>query len=98
MHLFTSKQTILAKSFAEPLGEGWQWYRLGCGRVSQDTRIWVTRRWGIFLPCMYYNELWGKDYDVWISAKLTGPKYGLSSKDGKSDIWVDRMVLVEPEQ
>ena len=96
MHLFTSKRTILTKSFEKPLGEGWQWYHLGCGRVSQDTRIWVTRSWGIFLPCMYYNELWDKDYDVWISAKLTGPKYGLASKDGTSDIWVDRMVLVEP--
>ena len=98
MHLFTSKRSLCAKSFDRPLGEGWQWYHLGRGRVTNDVRIWVTRGWGIFLPCMYYSELWGKDLDVWISAKLTGPKYGMASCDGTSDIWVDRIVLAEPKE
>jgi len=35
--------------------------------------------------------------NVWVSAKFTGPKYGFPSADGKSEIRVDRVVLVKPE-
>lgn len=94
---YVAKRGIVSATFEKPLGEGWHWYHVGRGRPSADTRIWVTRTWWIYVHGKRFCEIWDRDWDVWVSAKFTGPKYGFPSADGKSAVWVDRVVLAGPQ-
>ncbi len=93
-----AKRVVRGASFDKPAGEGWHWYHIGTGHVSAKTMFWMTRSWQIFVPGERFVEIWDKDWDMWVSAKFTGPAYGFPSKDGKSYVWIDRMILVEPEE
>ena len=92
-----SKRTIVSRSFERPIGPGWNWYCVGRGRPTAKTRLWVTRTWSIFVHGSRYCEIWDKDWEMWVSAKFTGPVFGQPSDDGMSRVWIDRVVLVEPE-
>lgn len=92
-----TKHCTVAKNFEKPQGEGWHWYHIGTGRVSANATIFMTRSWLIWVASSRFVETWDKDWDMWVSAKFTGPKYGFTSADGKSHVWIDRMILVEPD-
>ena len=80
-----------------PLGEGWNWYHIGRARTTAHSRVWLTHGWWVLLNGKRYPEMGNREWDFWASIKFTGPKYGMPSKDGKSNIWIDRIVLVAPE-
>ena len=88
-------RSIVSAKFDKPIGEGWQWYYIGRGRPTANSRIWITRSWFVYVNGKRFCEIWDKDWDIWVSAKFTGPKYGMYSADGKSDVWIDRVVLVK---
>lgn len=52
--------------------------------------------WIVQLP-LGMDELVGKTFDIWVSAKLSGPHFHPGT-EGPNYIWIDRIVLVEPEE
>ncbi len=92
------KRELVSAKFDRPLGEGWHWYHIGRAVPTADTYIWVSRNSGVHVNGRRYCEIWDREWDFWVSVKFTGPKYGMPSKDGKSSIWIDRIVLVAPDR
>lgn len=92
------KRELVSAKFDRPLGEGWHWYHIGRAVPTADTYIWVSRNSGVHVNGRRYCEIWDREWDFWVSVKFTGPKYGMPPKDGKSSIWIDRVVLVAPDR
>lgn len=56
---------------------------MGCPNLSRDVHV----------P----NDLPGaQDWEVWVSAKFTGPAYIRDSTDEENGFYLDRVVLVRP--
>ena len=90
-------KTIISTKFDKPYGKGYNWYKLpGIIHLPKDGYVYLTRAWttkvGLSNP-----EIAERDFEIWASVKFTGPKFFADSKD-KNYIYIDRVVLVEPQK
>ncbi|MBT3377975.1 MAG: DUF4838 domain-containing protein [Lentisphaerae bacterium] len=91
-----ARKGITSKTFKQPLGEpGYNWYQLGPVTIPKDGYVYTSRAWTTKLQTGV-DELVGKTFDIWVSAKLSGPHFRPGST-GSDHIWIDRIVLLEPE-
>ena len=91
-------RSLCGAKFDKPLSsEGeYAWYRVGEADLAKDTDIILTPTWELTLAVKYRSELFGKRWEIFVSAKYTGPKYHPGSKE-PNRIYIDRVVLVEKE-
>ena len=90
-------KTLNSKQFDKPLGKGYNWYKLsGLTRVPKWGYIYLTRAWTTQLD-ISNPVLFDKEFEIWASVKFTGPKFFADSTD-KNYIYIDRVVLVEPQK
>ena len=57
--------------------------------------VYVSGSWTVQLDLRRRSDLYGKTFDVWVSAKLSGRKF-FADDDSPSRISIDRVVFVEP--
>ena len=90
-------KTLASKQFDKPLGKGYNWYKLpGLTRIPKWGYIYLTRAWTTQLDVS--NPLLAdKEFEIWASVKFTGPKFFADSTN-KNYIYIDRVVLVEPQK
>lgn len=80
-------------------------YRVGCWRILPGTRLWGHKSWLVgCLELEYAYSPPGPDgtpndniWEVWVSAKFTGPAYIRGSTDQENGYYLDRVILVRPE-
>ena len=91
----------LKKTLAEPQfnnipdGAGYHWYKLPVLAMPSDGYVFITRSWTIQVP-VPCRALYGKPFEVWISAKHVGEQF--HAGQGKPEyIYVDRLVFIEPQ-
>ncbi len=85
------------KGFEKPLGKGYNWYKFGkTVRLPKQGYIYMTRSWTTQLNAAP-PEFNGKEFEIWVSVKFTGPKF-FSDEQGKSYIYIDRVALIVPEK
>lgn len=81
-------------------------YKVGRWRILPGTRLWGHKGWHMgCLDIEYaYKKPPGADakpdanvWDVWVSAKFTGPAYIRGSTDKENGYYMDRVVLVKPD-
>ncbi len=91
--------TITSKEFETvPEDTGYNWYTLDkTVKIPEKGYVYVTRAWTVQLPLNSLPELVGKEFEIWVSAKLVGEQFYPSQKDKKEYIYVDRFLLVEPK-
>ena len=87
---------VISKTFGAPIGKGYNWYKLGSTIMPKDGYIYLTRSWTTQLRTAQ-AEIAEKEFEIWASVKFTGPKFFQDSTD-KNYIYVDRIVLIEPEK
>ncbi|MBO4344444.1 MAG: DUF4838 domain-containing protein [Victivallales bacterium] len=88
--------TVLNTSIKPSQEPGYHWYCAGKVKIQPNGYVYVTRAWTTKLQTGR-RGLVGNEYEIWFSAKFTGPKY-INGQDGQKDyIYIDRMLLVEPK-
>ena len=87
--------TLTTRTFTEiPAEKGYHWYKIPVMTMPSDGYVFITRAWTIQVP-MPCSDIWGKPFEVWVSAKHVGEQY--HAGQGKPEyIYVDRVVFVEP--
>lgn len=80
-------------------------YKVGRWRVLPGTRVWGHKLW--LLNCLDVEYAYSppgpeakadaNDWEVWVSAKFTGPAYIQGSQDKENGFFIDRVILVRPE-
>ncbi|MBU0608831.1 MAG: DUF4838 domain-containing protein, partial [Armatimonadetes bacterium] len=80
-------------------------YKVGRWRMLPGTRLWGHRSW--LVGCLDIGDACAAhgadpgpnatDWEVWVSAKFTGPAYVRGSTDKENGYYLDRVVLVKPE-
>ncbi len=87
--------TLTTRTFTEiPAGKGYHWYKIPAMTMPTDGYIYITRAWTIQVP-MPCSDIWGKPFEVWVSAKHVGEQF--HAGQGKPEyIYIDRVVFVEP--
>ena len=77
----------------------YHWYKVGIWRITPGTHLWGHSSWSA--AC---HSLFGKiavpteaPWEVWVSAKFTGPAYIRDSKDTENGFYLDRVILVRPD-
>ena len=92
-----NKKTLTNVTYQRPHKKGYAWYSGGKVRIPEDGSIFVTRSWYVSQKTgSISSSLIGKEYEIFVSAKFTGPLYW-ADEQGESHIYIDRMLLVEPE-
>ena len=79
-------------------------YKMGRWRILPGTRLWGHKSWTVgCLDIEYAYRPPGpdatpdaNDWDVWVSAKFTGPAYIRGSPDKENGYYMDRVILVRP--
>ena len=88
--------TTFSPKFDKPIGVGYNWYRMGkTVRLPFHSFIWMTRAWTTQLPSAH-SYIYGREFEIWVSVKFTGPKFFADSNDGNF-IYIDRVLLVSPQ-
>jgi hypothetical protein len=88
--------TVLNATINHSQERGYHWYCAGKVKIQPNGYVYVTRAWTTKLQTGR-RGLVGNEYEIWVSAKFTGPKY-INGQDGQKDyIYIDRMLLVEPK-
>ncbi len=92
--------TITSKEFEKvPEDTGYNWYTLDkIVKIPERGYVYVTRAWTVQLPLNSLPELVGKEFEIWVSAKLVGEQFYPAQKGRKEYIYVDRFLLVEPKK
>ncbi|MEN9358887.1 MAG: hypothetical protein RL095_422 [Verrucomicrobiota bacterium] len=73
-------------------------YKVGLCRMLPGTRLWGHSSWTFACHDIEYaHKAEANDWEVWVSAKFTGPAYIRDSQDKQSHFYVDRVLLVNPE-
>ena len=91
-----AKKGLGVKSFAKPAGgPGYGWYELGAVTIPKDGYVYTSRAWTTKLQTGV-AELVGNTYEIWVSAKLSGPHFHAGTA-GPDYIWIDRIILLEPK-
>ena len=57
----------------------------------------MTREWTTQLKTSY-PQLIGKTFEIWASVKFTGKQFHPEQVDEHEYIYIDRVVLIEPEK
>ena len=93
---FGQKKGLCGAKFDKPLSseKEYAWYRVGEADLDKDTDVILTPSWELSLAVKYRSELFGKRWEIFVSAKYTGPKYHPGSTE-PNRIYIDRVVLVE---
>ena len=87
-----TKKSLGGGSFAKVAGDGYHWYRLGKVKFSDNCYLWLTRAWTTQLRADNFSDLSGKELELWVSVKFTGPMFRPGTS-GDSFIWIDRVLL-----
>ena len=82
-------------SFKTVKGDGYHWYRLCRAKFNDRCYLWLTRAWTTQLKTGNFPDLSGKELELWVSVKFTGPMFRPGTK-GDSYIWIDRVILAVP--
>lgn len=90
-----AKKSLGNGSFKTVKGDGYHWYRLCRAKFNDRCYLWLTRAWTTQLKTGNFPNLFGKDLELWVSVKFTGPMFRPST-DGESYIWIDRVILAVP--
>ena len=90
-----ARKGLAMKTFEEPpQKQGYNWYELGKVTIPKDGYVYTSRAWTTKLQTGL-PELIGNTYDIWVSAKLSGPQF-YPGAEGPEYIWIDRIILLEP--
>ncbi|MCR5379750.1 MAG: DUF4838 domain-containing protein [Lentisphaeria bacterium] len=90
-------KTLISTTFEKPTAKGYNWYKLPrIIHLPKDGYVYLTRAWTTKLD-VSNPEIAEKDFEIWASVKFTGPKFFADSTD-KNYIFIDRVVLVEPQK
>ena len=92
-----NRKTLTSKTYSKPLKKGYAWYGAGKARIPENGYVYVTRSWNISQRTGSIGRLIGNEYEIYVSAKFTGPLYW-PDEQGESHIYIDRIILVEPKQ
>ena len=90
-----NEKTLSSRTYDKPLKKGYAWYSGGKVRIPEHGTIYVTRSWYVSQSTTPITSLKGNEYEIFVSAKFTGPLYWPDEK-GPSHICIDRILLVEP--
>ena len=80
--------------------EKYHWYKLGAFEFGRNTIVWgwfwvitadMRGAWTNADGLDGYNT-----WDVWVSAKFTGPAYVPGSVK-RNGVWIDQVILTKPE-
>ena len=78
----------------------YHWYKLGRCGIRPGTYLYGHDQWRIQLALdrVYVQDdnPEGNQWDVWVSAKFTGPAYVNGSAEAECGFYVDRVVLATP--
>ncbi len=87
---------LFTKTFTKIIdGSGYHWYKIPANEMPFDGYVFFKYTWTIQVP-IPCSALWGKPFEVWISAKHVGELF--HNGQGKPEyIYVDRVVFIEPE-
>ncbi len=91
-----NKKTLSNITYAKPLKKGYAWYSGGKVKIPEMGYVFVTRAWTVSQRTWSIGSLTGNEYEIFVSAKFTGPLYWPDEK-GESHIYIDRILLVEPK-
>ena len=78
-----------------PFKKGYNWYPLGKVKLGKDSFFYFSRAWTLQVG-MDDPYLDGKEVEVFVRLKFTGPKFLSDSKDKRSFTYVDRIIMVDP--
>ena len=88
--------TITTKTYTKIIdGPGYHWYKIPVITMPNDGYVFITRAWTIQVP-IPCSELWGKPFEVWISAKHVGEQFH-PGQGTPEYIYIDRVVFIEPK-
>ena len=90
-----TKKSLGGGSVKNVAGDGYRWYSLGKAKFSDNCYLWLTRAWTTQLRAGNFSDLSGKELELWVSVKFTGPMFRPGTS-GDSFIWIDRVLLVIP--
>ncbi|MBO4344320.1 MAG: DUF4838 domain-containing protein [Victivallales bacterium] len=92
-------QSLGDKKFSKiPDGPGYHWYKLDAPvKIPQNGLFYMTREWTTQLKTGY-PELIGRTFEIWASAKFTGKQFHPEQVNEHEYIFIDRVVLIEPEK
>ena len=90
-----NKKTLSSRRYKKPLRKGYAWYSGGKVHIPKRGTVYVTRSWRVSLSTSSIAGLKGNEYEIFVSARFTGPLYWPDEK-GPSHIYIDRILLVEP--
>ena len=91
-----NKKILSDIKYDKPLKKGYAWYNGGKVRIPQKGYVFITRSWNVSQRTWAIHSLTGNEYEIFVSAKFTGPLYWPDEK-GESHIYIDRILLVEPQ-
>jgi hypothetical protein len=79
-------------------------YKVGRWRILPGTRLWGHKSW--LVSCLELENAYSppgpdapanaNEWEVWVSAKFTGPAYIRDSRDTENGYFMDRIILVKP--
>ena len=75
-------------------GEGYNWYKFQEGMMPPSQWIYMSKGWGIGTRSNALALMAGKDCEVYLALKFTGPDYFPGSTE-ENAIYVARMLMVE---
>lgn len=76
-------------------GPGYNWYKVGSSKLYPDSYVWATWPWvrqiqvGGLLDPANPDQI----FDVWVSLKFEGPKFGVGNKPNA--VYIERTALVK---
>ncbi len=91
-----NKKTLSIIKYARPLKKGYAWYSGGKVTIPEKGYVFATRAWTVSQRTWSIGSLTGNEYEIFVSAKFTGPLYWQDEKGG-SHVYIDRILLVEPK-
>ena len=89
-----NEKTLIEHNIDISQGSGYHFYYVGKLKIPEKGVVFLSRSWRIQLDTTR-GELVGKEYDIWFSARFTGPRY-MKGETGPDFVFVDRIILVEP--
>ena len=90
-----TKKSLGSGSFAKVEEDGYRWHRLCKVKLTDSCYLWLTRAWTTQLRVGNFSDLSGKELELWVSVKFTGPMFRPGTQ-GESFIWIDRVILAVP--
>ena len=95
--LGTLDKKVYKTRFKPPYEKGYRWHSLGKVTLGKDSFFFFTRAWTLQIG-MDDPYLDGKEVEVLAHFRVEGPKFFTDEMDGKSYVYIDRVILVEPVQ